>query len=859
MIPIRLKIKNFMCYGVTPQTLEFSGIHVACLCGSNGHGKTALLDAITWALWGNTRTRTQEELVHQGQLDMSVELDFLAREQKYKVIRRYTRSSGARQGITILELQISSYDENYQAITQNTLRETENKIKELLNLDYDTFINTAFLRQGDADRFTTSRPGERKATLAEVLGLSEYEKLELKAKSNYRSLTSKLKDFESKKLFLDEEIIEKLKYENELKGIDLEVSSLEPKLKKSQQTFDSLNSISSKFNQQETELSEAELQLSKNNLETQNLIDQLEKHKKTYEEISNLLQTKNEITEGYIKLNCYKSKLKDFDKSFEIKIELDRNIANINSELNIKKTKILTTIDQMNSQIENNLIPKINQKIQIEKKIEHLLKEELEWEEINSKIKSLNDNYEKINSKISDLKAINQILLSQMEEDRKKFDMLKISGGNCPLCQQKLNNNGHDVLLKNYTHQGLTNKQNYQKNLETQNNFEEQNKSLKKEIDTSSTKLLKDQQSVNTSIIKLKSELADSLKAEKEINTTKREIEVLDNLINSNNYAESEIKKLEEFNIQLNNLNYSTELHSRIKSQISELALYEEKHIKLKNAETLFPKEESLIESTKNILKNRKSEKEFLSNKIINLKSELEKKDDTNLELARTNKELSTLKSNLQSLYVRKGILLENIERCIKYEKDLKELNKEVSLVSKDADIYNELSLAFGKNGLQALIIETSIPQLEQDSNQLLSRLSENKMAIKFQLVAGRKDSRTGMVSEELDIKVSDEVGTRNYETFSGGEAFRINFAIRIALSKLLARRSGAPLPILFIDEGFGSQDLEGQEKLIQSIQSIQNDFEKIIVITHIEQIKDSFPVRIEVNKSGEGSVFEIF
>ena len=859
MIPIRLKIKNFMCYGVTPQTLEFSGIHVACLCGSNGHGKTALLDAITWALWGNTRTRTQEELVHQGQLDMSVELDFLAREQKYKVIRRYTRSSGARQGITILELQISSYDENYQAITQNTLRETENKIKELLNLDYDTFINTAFLRQGDADRFTTSRPGERKATLAEVLGLSEYEKLELKAKSNYRSLTSKLKDFESKKLFLDEEIIEKLKYENELKGIDLEVSSLEPKLKKSQHTFDSLNSISSKFNQQETELSEAELQLSKNNLETQNLIDQLEKHKKTYEEISNLLQTKNEITEGYIKLNCYKSKLKDFDKSFEIKIELDRNIANINSELNIKKTKILTTIDQMNSQIENNLIPKINQKIQIEKKIEHLLKEQLEWEEINSKIKSLNDNYEKINSKISDLKAINQILLSQMEEDRKKFDMLKISGGNCPLCQQKLNNNGHDVLLKNYTHQGLTNKQNYQKNLETQNNFEEQNKSLKKEIDTSSTKLLKDQQSVNTSIIKLKSELADSLKAEKEINTTKREIEVLDNLINSNNYAESEIKKLEEFNIQLNNLNYSTELHSRIKSQISELALYEEKHIKLKNAETLFPKEESLIESTKNILKNRKSEKEFLSKKIINLKSELEKKDDTNLELARTNKELSTLKSNLQSLYVRKGILLENIERCIKYEKDLKELNKEVSLVSKDADIYNELSLAFGKNGLQALIIETSIPQLEQDSNQLLSRLSENKMAIKFQLVAGRKDSRTGMVSEELDIKVSDEVGTRNYETFSGGEAFRINFAIRIALSKLLARRSGAPLPILFIDEGFGSQDLEGQEKLIQSIQSIQNDFEKIIVITHIEQIKDSFPVRIEVNKSGEGSVFEIF
>ena len=77
---------------------------------------------------------------------------------------------------------------------------------------------------------------------------------------------------------------------------------------------------------------------------------------------------------------------------------------------------------------------------------------------------------------------------------------------------------------------------------------------------------------------------------------------------------------------------------------------------------------------------------------------------------------------------------------------------------------------------------------------------------------------------------------------FSGGEAFRINFALRIALSRLLAQRSGAPLPILFIDEGFGSQDASGQERLREAIQSIQSDFQKIIVITHLEGIKDSFP-----------------
>jgi exonuclease SbcC len=93
---------------------------------------------------------------------------------------------------------------------------------------------------------------------------------------------------------------------------------------------------------------------------------------------------------------------------------------------------------------------------------------------------------------------------------------------------------------------------------------------------------------------------------------------------------------------------------------------------------------------------------------------------------------------------------------------------------------------------------------------------------------------------------------------FSGGEAFRINFAIRIALSKLLARRAGAPLPTLIIDEGFGTQDSYGIDKLKEAIHSIRDDFDKILVITHIEELKDAFPVRINVVKTAQGSTLEV-
>ena len=56
------------------------------------------------------------------------------------------------------------------------------------------------------------------------------------------------------------------------------------------------------------------------------------------------------------------------------------------------------------------------------------------------------------------------------------------------------------------------------------------------------------------------------------------------------------------------------------------------------------------------------------------------------------------------------------------------------------------------------------------------------------------------------------------------------------------------------IDEGFGTQDVQGRERLVEAINSIQDDFERIIVITHIDELKDAFPVRIDVWKTDDGS-----
>jgi exonuclease SbcC len=130
--------------------------------------------------------------------------------------------------------------------------------------------------------------------------------------------------------------------------------------------------------------------------------------------------------------------------------------------------------------------------------------------------------------------------------------------------------------------------------------------------------------------------------------------------------------------------------------------------------------------------------------------------------------------------------------------------------------------------------------------------MTDGRMNVRFETQREARSSDSTI--ETLDIRISDEIGTRDYELYSGGEAFRINFAIRVAISKVLARRAGARLQTLVLDEGFGTQDVRGRERLVEAINAVQADFEKIIVITHIEELKDAFPARIDVWKTEDGS-----
>jgi len=291
------------------------------------------------------------------------------------------------------------------------------------------------------------------------------------------------------------------------------------------------------------------------------------------------------------------------------------------------------------------------------------------------------------------------------------------------------------------------------------------------------------------------------------------------------------------------------------------------------------------------IVKVESAERERLkqSNSVTQLTERIESIKDSikNWEtlgakrLTEVEKILSSKKYSIESQKL--SVNLDEAERALRdLQEQVNRLNQEVGAARQKVSVLDELrkrkadfsstrealalqiahhktlERAFGKDGVPALLIEQALPEIESKANELLDRLSDGQMSIRFVTQAEYKDKKRDDLKETLDIQISDAAGMRDYEMYSGGEAFRVNFAIRLALSEVLAQRKGARLQTLVIDEGFGSQDVQGRQRLIEAINLVRNDFAKILVITHLDELKDVFPTRIEVEKTDHGSTVQV-
>jgi len=195
MIPISLRITGFTSYR-KPVEIEFSGFDLACISGPNGAGKSSLLDAITYALYGEARKR-DEAIINTGANKAEVQLDFEYESQIYRIVRSITRGKGSQLDFMIFN-PAGGEQGAWKILTEQNLRATQAKIEQTLRLDYETFVNAAFFLQGKADSFATQRPADRKKILSSILGLDQWEVYQEFTKTRIREAKTELEVQERK-------------------------------------------------------------------------------------------------------------------------------------------------------------------------------------------------------------------------------------------------------------------------------------------------------------------------------------------------------------------------------------------------------------------------------------------------------------------------------------------------------------------------------------------------------------------------------------------------------------------------------------------------------------------------------------
>lgn len=235
MIPLQLTLKNFLSY--REASLDFRGLHTACVCGANGAGKSSLLEGITWAIWGESRANTEDDVIHTGAENVRVDFEFICNNQQYRIIRTRQRGKGGS-----LDFQIASSN-GFRSLNAKGLRSTQDLITSSLKLDYDTFVNSAYLRQGRADEFMQRRPNERKQILADLLKLEQYEELANQAKDLSKLYKGQMQQLEESQDRLKEKLQQKETLITQKKGVVQEIELLQKAQTQAQERLKQLQAV----------------------------------------------------------------------------------------------------------------------------------------------------------------------------------------------------------------------------------------------------------------------------------------------------------------------------------------------------------------------------------------------------------------------------------------------------------------------------------------------------------------------------------------------------------------------------------------------------------------------------------------
>ncbi len=848
MIPIKLTLEGFTSYR-NKQSVDFTEFEVACVSGANGAGKSSLLDAITFALYGKAR-KNDEAIINSACPKASVVLDFQYEQATYRVARSITRGKGGQIDFFIYNPET----ESWKTLSERTASETNAKIEKTLRLDYETFINASFFLQGKADSFAMKKPSERKQILASILGLDEWDRY-LKFAREKRS--QQQNELELNRSKLDEcqaEIAEEPKRLQELAELEKEKAEAHTRLVELQALRQKQQSEEARLKGQRDTVARLEQQLALAQADQAETVSLIAKRNEQLQACQAELARAPEVKAEYEAYQGMRKELEVLD-NLQTKVrpiedqhrdliaQIEREKAVLTSKLQMLENEA-ARLEGERSQMQS--LEAQNAAIEVE--LEGLEKKVQRRPALEAEIAALQEKAGTLQAELAQIEGKGTELKDRIAE------LDQIEGAVCPLCGQPLSTHDRESLVRELNSELTASRELYISKQSERN----QTLSALKQEQTELQELGRIEVRLNNGKVQsagILKHIEALQKAQADWQAGKAaELEFLRTLLCDGNILPELAAQVKKLEADLAELGYDLAKHADLRQQVKAKAGIEDQLHHLDIAANEAKNHRDALKELEARLRKQEKESEKLTREHTDLAAALAA-DSAGLPDGRqTELELRDAQ-DAESLVLRRlGGAQQRLKAIDVQRERYKTLLEEANEIRKAIDRLKQLEKAFGKDGVPALLIEQALPELQENADAILKRLTNDSMTVYFATQRDFKDSKRTDKQDTLDILISDGGSTRDYETYSGGEAFRVNFAIRLALSHVLAHRAGARLQTLVIDEGFGNQDAEGRDKLVQAINEVSNDFAKVLVITHLDELKDIFSTRIEVNKTLEGS-----
>ncbi|MFW6017273.1 MAG: DNA double-strand break repair ATPase Rad50 [Halapricum sp.] len=865
----RISLQNFKCYGDADLRLN-PGVTV--IHGVNGSGKTSLLEAAFFALYGaRALDATLDEVVTTGAEETVVELWFTHAGGEYYLKRR-VRATGGRP--TTAECVLEGPEATYDGA-----RDVGKRVAELLRMDHEAFVNCAYVRQGEVNKLINATPGERQDMIDELLQLGKLEAYRSRA-SDARVGVGRVRDDKQGALAQLDEQIETKEAKNlhgtlndlqsDLRAAESEIERFEEQRETAVETLEQAQSALEEYEQKRETLDAVEDDIE--DLET-TITDTERKRESLQSEITELRSTiegheeavRSALAESEFgvdaEINAVENRLAELDERDET---LRDDLEGHRLEATEHESEAESARERADS-LRSQATEKRQRAYELEDEIEAT---ESKLEERRERVADLEDTIEELRGRFedapidvgeaeryheevaADLEAVREELAelsAEIDQKRESIDRAEtlLEAGKCPECGQDVGGSPHVESLDDQREE-LEALQEEESELQRRRDRLEERLDRADGLADAEGEIERLRERRDT-VEQLLAEQAEDIEGDREHVTELRKsaVELEDEAEETLTDAKTAEERAEQAREQVGSINERRadlkERRQRLEAALDALESIDEAEREV----------ERLRERRSDLAETNEERRERLAEKRERRSELAQVVDDSQVEAAREQKQnaeeyIERVDEQLESLRERRDNLrsrIGGVENELQELESLREQREEIETVlGRLESLYDEteqLESMYGQ--LRAELRRRNVETLERMLNDTFELIYQNASYSRIEL------------DGDYELTVHQKNGdTLDPEQLSGGERALFNLSLRTAIYRLLSEgiEGTAPMPPLVLDEPTVFLDSGHVSQLVALIEQMRElGVEQIVVVSHDEELIGAADDLVHVEK----------